>query len=239
MSETFVNQVTIDCLINKDQYQRHLIQTTNKQTHKRDKKFYKKRIYNLTKELLINNAPANLFPDVKYAFENYVKACVHYFKAIDSNDILQEDYKEYENIDEILNMNGVHVGNLESQEEANSLLMRKIVMPQTTLDGFVKKKTQQREKNIVLPKQKEVNLKDPSLKSKGIPEKEKTEKTNKIRKKKNVDNNYETTYENEQNKDKKEENNKPPHENTQTENIENADTKNPEKKTSIPTEAPV
>jgi hypothetical protein len=200
MSETFVNQVTIDCLLNKEQYQKHLIQTNHKVTNKKDKKFYKKRIYNLTKELLTNNAPNKLFPDVKYAFENYVKSCVHYFKAIDSNDILQEDYKEYENIDEILNMNGgnqIDVGNMESQEEANNLLMRKITMPPSTLDGFVKRKTTQREKNIVLPKQKEVNLKDPILKNKGI-----TEKTDKISKKKNVDNNYENK--NEKNENEKE-----------------------------------
>ena len=203
MSEKFVNQVTIDCLLNKEHYEKHLIQTNDKITHKKDKKFYKKRIYNLTKELLVNNSPKNLFPDVKYAFDNYVKSCIHYFKAIDSNDILQEHYKEYENIDELLNMNGgdqIHVGNIENQEEANELLMRKIIMPECTLDGFVKKKTLQKEQ-IILPKQKEVNLKDPSLKKKGIVEKAKTT-TDKIRKKKNVDNNYENKHE--KNKNEKE-----------------------------------
>lgn len=218
MSENFVNQITIDCLLNKEQYQKHLIQTNHKVTHKKDKKFYKKRIYNMTKELLTNNAPNNLFPDVKYAFENYVKSCIHYFKAIDSNDILQEDYKEYENIDELLNMNGgeeldIDIGNINSQTQANGLLMRKINIPECTLDSFVKKKTIQKEK-IILPKQKEVNLKDPNLKNKGIVEKKKTDK---IRKKKNVDNNYENRHE--KNNEKEIHTHETQNENTKNEDI--------------------
>jgi hypothetical protein len=83
--------------------------------------------------------------------------------------------------------------------------MRKITLPENTLDGFVKIKTIKRERNIVLPKQKVINLKDPILKKKGIAEKiYNPDKTNKISKKKNVDNNYESKHENEKSKDEKE-----------------------------------
>ena len=67
MSEAFLNQVTLDCLLNKNMYNKHLLAERKKTTNKRDKKFYKRRIFDLTKELLISKEePDNLFPDVKF-----------------------------------------------------------------------------------------------------------------------------------------------------------------------------
>ena len=189
MSETenYINQVTLDCLLNKEQYQKHIQCSTIKKVDKKDKKFYRKRIYDLTKNLLITKEKEQnheLFPDVKYAFDNYVKACIHYFKVIDRNDILQEDYKEYqeyEDINKLLNMNGsdeIVAEETSSKEQADKIMMRSINITNNSLDHFVKIKNVKKE-NIILPKQKEVNLKDPILKNKGI------------KKKKNIPNNYE------------------------------------------------
>ena len=60
--------------------------------------------------------------------------------------------------------------------------MRKINVKQNSLDAFVKKKKNPKE--IILPKQKKINLKDPLLKNKGII------------KKKNIINKYEETSDN-------------------------------------------
>jgi hypothetical protein len=184
MSENIINQITLDCLLNKELYQKHVKSSMYKNIDKKDKKFYRKRVYNLTKELLLTNDKemnSTLFPDVKYAFDNYVKACIHYFKIVDNNDILQEDYKEYQKIDQILHINGgeeILVDNSATKEDADKLMMRSINIKNHSLDKFVKVKNLKKE-NMILPKQKEVNLKDPILKNKGI------------KKKKNIPINYE------------------------------------------------
>ena len=95
MSDDFVNQITLDCLLNKTQYEKYVATQVSKSIHEEEKKFYRKRIYCLTKELLLaKEEPTYLLPDVKYAFDQYIKSCIHYFKVLDSHDILQQEYKE-------------------------------------------------------------------------------------------------------------------------------------------------
>jgi len=53
MSQAFVDQVTLDYLLNKDMFNKHIKTQKAKSINKEDRKFYKKRIYNLFKELLI------------------------------------------------------------------------------------------------------------------------------------------------------------------------------------------
>ena len=50
MSEAFVNQVTLDCLLNKDMFNKYVRSQKSKQLNKEDIKFYRKRIFNLFKE---------------------------------------------------------------------------------------------------------------------------------------------------------------------------------------------
>jgi hypothetical protein len=179
MSEEFLNKVTLDCLLNKTMYNNYLLSEQKKITNKKDKKFYKRRIFNLVKEILITKEePTDLFPDVKYTFDNFVESCIHYFKSKDNNDIIQSEYKNIEehNITSDLlesNVDGDYIG-----EEANKLLMRSIKITNSSLDNFVTKKFTKTPRQLILPKQKDVNLKDPDLKNKGI------------RKKKNIINKY-------------------------------------------------
>lgn len=174
MSKEYINQITIDYLLNKD----HCLNKITKTINKKDRKFYRKRIFDLTKILLLNKEkPNDLFPDVKYAFDNYLKACVSYFKIIDNNDIIQEEYKDLEdimidNLDENLDLID---NNINTKEEADKLMLRCINM-KPTLDNFIQKKSIKKE-NIILPLQKEINLDNPDLKTKGI-------------KKKNINNKY-------------------------------------------------
>ena len=56
MSQAFVNQITLDCLLNKEMFNTHVKNKKAQAVNKEDKKFYKKRIYNLFKEMLINKA---------------------------------------------------------------------------------------------------------------------------------------------------------------------------------------
>ena len=191
MSQEFINQITLDCLLNKEQLNKNINYKISKLISKKDKKFYRKRIFDLTRNLLLNkDKPKELSPDIKYAFDNYVKSCIIYFKTIDNNDIIQDEYKDLEDFDEIMNNhleNGIGLDdtNISSKEDADKLMMRSINL-KPTLDNFIQK-VKIKSEEIILPKQKEINLNDPNLKTKGI-------------KKKNINNKYD-----ENNKSKKEE----------------------------------
>ena len=188
MSQAFVNQITLDCLLNKEMFNTHVKNKKAQAVNKEDKKFYKKRIYNLFKEMLINKAePEDLFPDVKYAYDNFINASINYFKTIDSNDLLQEEYKNLDE-QEAININSIpELGDdktIMTSEEADKLLMRSIKITTPTLDKYVKRKSTKPEEKLILPKQKEVNIMDPELKVKGI-------QSNNINiKKKNITNKY-------------------------------------------------
>ena len=109
-------------------------------------------------------------------------SCINYFKTIDNNDLNQEEYKGLDEIpDEILdiiNIPELKDNNLQTEEEANKLLMRSIKITRPPLDNFVKRKSIKPQEKLILPKQKEINLNDPELKIKGI------------NKKKNITNKY-------------------------------------------------
>jgi len=53
MTDNLMTQITLDCLLNKEQYNKCNNNINSNNNSRKDKKFYKKRIYNLTKEYLI------------------------------------------------------------------------------------------------------------------------------------------------------------------------------------------
>ena len=192
MSQAFVDQVTLDCLLNKSMFNAHV---KNKKAHsinKEERKFYKKRIYNLFKEMLINKAePEDLLPDVKYAYDNFLNASINYFKTIDNNDLLQEEYKTLDDNNVALeNINAIpELGDDIGVEDADKLLMRSIKITPPSLDKYVKRKSTKPEEKLIMPKQKEVNLMNPELKVKGIQSNSKSNNNN-IQKKENITNKY-------------------------------------------------
>ena len=183
-TQDFVSEVTLEYLLNKEQYGKYLDQKNpkTKLNNKKDRKFYRRRIFDLTKQLINNEKPDILTPDVKNSFENYVNMCIEYFKALDTTDIIQGDYSAL-NLD-IDAKNEINVENIGSTEQANQLMMRSIKLshPPSLLDNFVKVKNTKPQVEPIIPKQKDINLKDPVLKNKGILYSKK--------KKKNITNNY-------------------------------------------------
>jgi len=184
-SDAFLNQVSLDYLINTKQYKIHLKNTINKKINRKDKNFYRKRILSLTKELLTKEeSEIVVCPDIKFAFDNLVKTCIHYFKILDRNDIIQEDYNGCEN-----EIKKDQEDNEETQinknkilqilkDENEKLLMRSVKMSNHSLDNFIKIKMTKTPEELIIPQKKEINLKEPYLKNKGII------------KKKNIINNY-------------------------------------------------
>ena len=182
-NDNFINQVTIDYLINKGIYKNHLDKVKMKNASKKDKKFYRKRILNLTKDFLLFNEKEDILPDVKNAFEIYVKTCVEYFKMLDKTDIIQEDYGDLEEsekekeLDNLFNNEKINVENTHNSSSLNDNLMMRSIQIKYPLDKFVKRNKFKKEEEV-LPIQKEINLQEPYLKNKGIC------------KKKNINNNY-------------------------------------------------
>ena len=189
MSTEYVNQVTLECLMNKDTYKKYVATKKKIVVNKKDQKFYRRRILSLTKEMLYPEEAAEKpttgttttstttinDPNVMGLFQIYSKACIEYFKTLDKNDIIQEDYSTLTT--ETAEMS---VEDIKTQAEIDQLFMRSIhVKEATTLDKFVKRSTTAPKEEPILPKQKDINLRDPALKNKGI------------RKKKNITNKYE------------------------------------------------
>ena len=152
----------------------------NNKEEKEEMKFYRKRTYNLFKELINGAPPADLLPDVKYAYDTFVKASIHYFKTVDNNDIIQAEYDGFEStfVEPVYDLSGNN--HTSRSADADKILMRsvKVDLPQS-LDKHVSKTTvQKKEAEIILPKQKDINLLDPKFEFKGI-KKEKQEKPEK------------------------------------------------------------
>jgi hypothetical protein len=192
MTDSLINQITLDCLLNKEMINKHLKNKKTKVENKEERKFYRKRTYNLFKELITGNHPKDLLPDVKYAYDNFVNASIHYFKTIDNNDLRQEEYKD---VDFLLEECSKEFSEKPlanpSKEEADKLMLRSIKIDMPTLDKYVKRTTTKKKEEIILPKQKDIDLTNPELKTKGL-------------KKKNITNKYEEnikeTKDNEKNK---------------------------------------
>ena len=185
MSEAFINQVTLDCLLNKEMFNNHIRIQKSKQLNKEDMKFYRKRIFNLFKEIISGNSPKDLLPDVKYAYDNFTNSAIHYFKSIDNNDIIQSEYNDIEEKIQNSNDDCYDLSSniiLATNSEADKLLMRSVKADIPTLDKYVTRTIVKKKEEVIMPKQREIDLKDPYLKNKGI-------------KKKNIHNLYEDSNE--------------------------------------------
>lgn len=171
-----VDLITFECLANPDLIEKHAIVGHNRKVSKTDRKFYRKRIIDATKKMLKNNFENDT---LKHLFNNYIFSLISYFKEIDKTDILQEEYNDIKNIPDIpldisnINENETFITDDKILFNPNLNANNKKI----TLDNFVKS-TKPKIK-MTFPTQKEIDLSNPELKSKGI-----TRKT----KKENIDN---------------------------------------------------
>ena len=185
-----VDHVTLDLMVNQPQYERYLRAKEADLTGKYEKakRFYKKRITEMTRDLLKGETVNDIF--VLQSFEAYAKACITHFRNKDKNDTLQEEYiaecvavgylPPIEETDTEEGDDGTAVAlNDASKKKLEILLSFDKHKAQTpTLDTYVIKTTPPERSNPVrIPHVKEVNLDDPKFKTKDI--KPKTIKPNK------------------------------------------------------------
>ena len=207
-----VDELSLEYFLNKETYGKYLEKNSNEKqkSYRKDKRFYRKRISDLTKQLLSSSSetenqeePHNIQEvktynkDLQIAFDVYCRVCIEYFKNLDKTDIIQEDYIDLLNSNSQVNIEpALNVDAINSIEEADQLLMRSIKITEpNSLEKLVKRKSTQSIKKEVLPVEKNIDLKDPNLKKKGI--KVKNKNTNKEK------NNLSNIYDKEGNKDKK------------------------------------
>ena len=149
MSSGIVDQITLECLMNKELYQKLVTNKKREQDKKSDYKLYRKRITALTKDLLSGEVQTDLMQDVEYAFNNYVKACIRHFKITDECEQIQHTLSAEEsnqNTNEVnakeepdkLEPDKLEPDKLEPKEESkDAVMLKSIKFPNGTLDGFV------------------------------------------------------------------------------------------------------
>lgn len=176
-SEKYIENVTIQYLLNPN-LQNQIIKnnTILSKDFNDDVKFYKKRIGQYVKDICkdINSETFEISTNdkTKLACINFIKNLIEDYKFNDTKDILQEDYEEYNIIDNYDISNNISNNELNSNHDIDNILLKE-EKKTISLDNFVKVKNVS--KREILPNKREANLQEPHLRYKGV-------------KKKNIDN---------------------------------------------------
>lgn len=172
MSDHIIKQFNLEYLINK-QYNTK-INKNEPQINRSDKKFYRKRILNMVRNLLMNET--NDIPqDIQRAFNYYIKQSIEYFKLLDITDTIQEthaindtnttgDDNVLETLFAIFEPDSVQPNSITN---VNHIIMKSPTIKENTLDTFIKRNKCVENTNV-FPTQKVINLKNPAFKNKGI-----------------------------------------------------------------------
>jgi hypothetical protein len=168
MSEEIILRLNLQYLLQHKSCKNNIKEQVDN-NHLENIRFYKKRIYDITKRFMkLDNTDEviNLLTnsDVKLAFDNYAKLCIHYFQMTDLSDIYQEGYEPEEEKEELNEP-------LSLKEDATTAEMYKKLFfkPENNLETIVMRKVDNSHAPAKeLPIQRDINLKVPELKKKGI-----------------------------------------------------------------------
>lgn len=163
----------LEYLSNPLLYEKYITQQNiqNDEELKHDKKFYRKRVIQLTKDLYSNDIDKYPVPlnEVKRLFNKYVKECIDILKLVDKNDNIQDEYSDLSLNKIIDNKHDISFNLIDN----DSILFNKPITTNKIEDCMpLIKKSNQIEKNMKIPVKKDLNLKDPKLKTKGVKKKE-------------------------------------------------------------------
>ena len=158
-----VNDITLRYMMNRELYESYILSQSEqtKEESNEERQFYRSRIFQLSKVLLLNDKErekyfkmnkdfdiSRISFDVFVAFDAFIKASIQNFKNIDTTDILQADYPIFEEPDD------------DYEQEDVKMYTPK----QNTLDTFLIKTKEE----IIIPEQKKIDLFHPRLKKKGL-----------------------------------------------------------------------
>ena len=181
-----IDNITLSYFANKSQYTSILKKTEENNDKKfiNDKKFYKKRVLDMTKRLFRDEETNTQLIGF---FNTYVKSCVNYLKFLDKSDIIQEKYGSMnvaENLEKPISEidasgDDIDIENVD-YKNCHYLFSKPEDVKKLNLDTFVIKTVTNPPQKII-PKRENINIKTKEHKTKGI------------LKKKNIDNIYEDT----------------------------------------------
>jgi len=166
-----LNSITIEYFSNTGFYNKYLNKSEiEKYISKSDKKFYKKRIINETKKMLKDEFETDTLREI---FNKYIFSLISHFKIMDTTEIIQKNFDSTDsNSPDILDSSFISIMDI-SLSNPNQLLY-KTETKTLTMDNFINKKPKQKELQH-FPLKKNINLREPEFKTKGIKKKEKKE----------------------------------------------------------------
>lgn len=170
MDKEYINKITLQYLLNPN----IVVNKTNDNSNlEKEIKFYRKRIYQITKDMSKGNY---LNDNLKNTFHNYISEIIYFLKQQDLDDIYQEEYIDIIDSSSYLNSNDISFNEHNEHNEYNDLsynIDKLLTIPskdnKSTLNNFIKKIniTPEDQSNLI-PKKKVVNIKDPILRNKGL-----------------------------------------------------------------------
>ena len=123
-----------------------------------DREFYKKRVYQMTKELLRGKKINSMIDE---SFNEFLNITIKHLKFVDKKDIIQNDYKDIKEKERKVDEN------FELMDK-NKLMMKDKKNKKKTIKEFVNIVNKKKQSKVFLPEKKVINLKSTELKEKGI-----------------------------------------------------------------------
>jgi len=155
-----LNLIDLQYLTNPDKLTKLMQKKDLQQIPRNDLDFYKKRIFQLTKEMLRGE---KINTKVNKAFVNYAQICIDHFKFIDKMELIQNEYKDIKP--------PVNKKNTFNIKNSNSVMLRKKKPYRPRITDNIKIKSTRINTPPVIPKTRNFNLKDPRFREKGLKKK--------------------------------------------------------------------
>jgi hypothetical protein len=155
-----LNLIDLQYLTNPDQLTKLMQKKDLQQISCNDLNFYKKRIFQLTKEMLRGE---KINSKVNKAFVNYAQTCIEYFKFMDKMELIQNDYKDIKP--------PINKKNTFNMKTSNNMMLRKKKPYRPRITDNIKIKSTRITKPPIIPKNRNFNLKDPRFREKGLKKK--------------------------------------------------------------------
>ena len=155
-----LNLIDLQYLTNPDQLTKLMQKKDLQQISRNDLDFYKKRIFQLTKDMLRGE---KINTKVNKAFVNYAQICIDHFKFTDKMELIQNDYKDIKS--------PVNKKNTFNMKNSNDMMLRKKKPHRPRITDNIKIKSTRIIKQPVMPQNRNFNLKDPKFREKGLKKK--------------------------------------------------------------------
>ena len=144
MSQTLVDQITLDCLMNKETMGTLVVKQLEKQVEQEQFQACKERVVALFQQLANQEDPYGLTPDVKYAYYSFVKSAMGFFALADaptddSDSSIDEAEEDYETSNSYCGSSCDLEGDYDEEYASSSCedVTRSVKMDLSTLDSFV------------------------------------------------------------------------------------------------------